>query len=527
MIFTGDTILGRGTTVVAYPDGDLGDYLDSLRRLALLGPVPVLPGHGPELGSCVAAASFYLEHRLARLAQVRDGPRGRCGHRRRGGRAGVRRRRPRSLAGGGAVRAGAIGLSRTPRTRRPARRPRRRSGRRPGRGTAGGTVGRRLGGCVAGIPTATWTVGPAVTCPVCGTVTVPGARFCHNCGGALPAAAGCAAAERRVVTVLFGDLSDFTAWAESVDPERVGAVTDRVLAALAGAVKTFGGTRRQAHRRRDHGGVRRAGRPRGRPERAVRAALAMLRAVRRVLDDERGGGVPAGLRIGVEHRRGGRRRSGVAGVHRHRRHGQHGRPAGRRGHGRRGLRGRRYRRGDPTRRLVATAAAVAAQGKAPGRRGVRAARPAGRARAPGQAWATRGRSSAARPRWPWSRAGWSRRSTGPSHGCWCSPADAGLGKTRIAAEVARLAGGFDRGTGGPARVLSVRCAAYGERWRLGPLADLVRVAIGLPETPGVTRATVEERLRRVGQLVERPRRTATRGCAPSSCSRCSDTPTRR
>jgi glyoxylase-like metal-dependent hydrolase (beta-lactamase superfamily II) len=72
VIFTGDTILGRGTTVVAYPDGDLADYLQSLRELALLGPVPVLPGHGPALDSCGAAASFYLEHRLDRLAQVRD-----------------------------------------------------------------------------------------------------------------------------------------------------------------------------------------------------------------------------------------------------------------------------------------------------------------------------------------------------------------------------------------------------------------------------------------------------------------------
>src|SRR5437764_595858 len=80
-----------------------------------------------------------------------------------------------------------------------------------------------------------------MTCPVCGTVAVPGARFCHNCGSALPAAATLPAAERRIVTVLFGDLSDFTAWAEDVDPERVGAVTDRVLAALAGAVKAVGG----------------------------------------------------------------------------------------------------------------------------------------------------------------------------------------------------------------------------------------------------------------------------------------------
>jgi glyoxylase-like metal-dependent hydrolase (beta-lactamase superfamily II) len=70
VVLTGDTILGRGTTVVAYPDGDLGDYLASLRLLELLGSVPVLPGHGPALTDCGAAASFYLRHRLARLDQV-------------------------------------------------------------------------------------------------------------------------------------------------------------------------------------------------------------------------------------------------------------------------------------------------------------------------------------------------------------------------------------------------------------------------------------------------------------------------
>src|SRR5262249_53363872 len=62
-----------------------------------------------------------------------------------------------------------------------------------------------------------------------------------------------------------------------------------------------------------------------------------------------------------------------------------------------------------------------------------------------------------------------------------------------------------RGPSGGARVLSVRCAAYGERWRLGPLSDLVRVAIGLPDQPSVavTRAVAEERLRRVSQIVGR------------------------
>jgi len=71
-VLTGDTILGRGTAVVAHPDGRLADYLDSLRRLAELGPVTVLPGHGPELPDAAAVAARYLAHREERLAQVRD-----------------------------------------------------------------------------------------------------------------------------------------------------------------------------------------------------------------------------------------------------------------------------------------------------------------------------------------------------------------------------------------------------------------------------------------------------------------------
>ncbi|MEO6702010.1 MAG: MBL fold metallo-hydrolase [Jatrophihabitantaceae bacterium] len=69
-VLTGDTILGRGTTVVAHPDGVLADYLASLRRLASLAGVAVLPGHGPELPDAGAAASAYLAHREQRLAQV-------------------------------------------------------------------------------------------------------------------------------------------------------------------------------------------------------------------------------------------------------------------------------------------------------------------------------------------------------------------------------------------------------------------------------------------------------------------------
>ncbi|MFF7737479.1 MBL fold metallo-hydrolase [Streptomyces sp. NPDC007984] len=73
-VLTGDTILGRGTTVVAHPDGRLGDYLDSLRRLRSLtvddGVHTVLPGHGPVLDDAQGAVEYYLAHRATRLAQV-------------------------------------------------------------------------------------------------------------------------------------------------------------------------------------------------------------------------------------------------------------------------------------------------------------------------------------------------------------------------------------------------------------------------------------------------------------------------
>jgi glyoxylase-like metal-dependent hydrolase (beta-lactamase superfamily II) len=72
-VLTGDTVLGRGTTVVAHPDGRLGDYLDSLRRLAELAPhTAVLPGHGPELPDAGTIARAYLDHRERRLEQVRE-----------------------------------------------------------------------------------------------------------------------------------------------------------------------------------------------------------------------------------------------------------------------------------------------------------------------------------------------------------------------------------------------------------------------------------------------------------------------
>ena len=74
-LLTGDTVLGRGTTVIAGPDGDLGAYLASLERLARLtadeNVSELLPGHGPRIGDPAARLAAYRQHREERLDQVR------------------------------------------------------------------------------------------------------------------------------------------------------------------------------------------------------------------------------------------------------------------------------------------------------------------------------------------------------------------------------------------------------------------------------------------------------------------------
>ncbi len=342
-----------------------------------------------------------------------------------------------------------------------------------------------------------------MTCAVCGTVAIPGARFCHNCGSRLQSTAAASVAERRVVTILFGDLSDFTAWAEDLDPERVGAVTDRVMAALAGAVKTFGG---HVDKLTGDGIMAVFGAPVAHEddaERAVRAALSMQRAVRRVLDDERGGGAPSGLRVGLN--------TGevVAGVQA----------------------GLEYTViGDAVNTAARLADAAAIGGVYAGERTAtttrrvaswRALRPLrlkGK-RAPVESFELLGLLDA-----PGTRSGMGDEA--PFIGretelAWVASrlaevddsgtprvllltAEAGLGKTRFAAQVERMAAGYAVTSGryssaGGVRTLSVRCAAFGERRRLGPLTDLVRDAIGVPTdaATAMTRNVVEERLGRL------------------------------
>ncbi|WP_436758690.1 MBL fold metallo-hydrolase [Streptosporangium sp. V21-05] len=74
-ILTGDTVLGRGTTVIA-PDGDLADYLRSLdllrARAERVGAEALLPGHGPVLPDPIGALDGYIAHRRRRLDQIRE-----------------------------------------------------------------------------------------------------------------------------------------------------------------------------------------------------------------------------------------------------------------------------------------------------------------------------------------------------------------------------------------------------------------------------------------------------------------------
>jgi glyoxylase-like metal-dependent hydrolase (beta-lactamase superfamily II) len=74
-LFTGDTVLGRGTTVIA-PDGNLGDYLRTLGQLRELAEAMdlrlLLPGHGPMLADPIGTLDYYLAHRAKRLEQVRS-----------------------------------------------------------------------------------------------------------------------------------------------------------------------------------------------------------------------------------------------------------------------------------------------------------------------------------------------------------------------------------------------------------------------------------------------------------------------
>jgi glyoxylase-like metal-dependent hydrolase (beta-lactamase superfamily II) len=78
-VFCGDLMMGgMDTALVALPEGDLGDYLDSLNRIRRQRPDVIYPAHGPAITEPDAAIERYIQHRMERLAQVtnalRTGP---------------------------------------------------------------------------------------------------------------------------------------------------------------------------------------------------------------------------------------------------------------------------------------------------------------------------------------------------------------------------------------------------------------------------------------------------------------------
>jgi glyoxylase-like metal-dependent hydrolase (beta-lactamase superfamily II) len=79
VLFTGDAVLGQGTSVVDPPDGDMAAYVRSLRKLRELEPATVYPGHGPPILTPIGRLDYYIRHREEReeavLASLEEGKR--------------------------------------------------------------------------------------------------------------------------------------------------------------------------------------------------------------------------------------------------------------------------------------------------------------------------------------------------------------------------------------------------------------------------------------------------------------------
>ena len=76
-LFTGDHILNGTTTVVHPGEGDMSDYMDSLRRVQALHPLTLLPGHGERVDDPGSMIDEYIAHRLEREAQILAAAQGR------------------------------------------------------------------------------------------------------------------------------------------------------------------------------------------------------------------------------------------------------------------------------------------------------------------------------------------------------------------------------------------------------------------------------------------------------------------
>ena len=97
----------------------------------------------------------------------------------------------------------------------------------------------------------------ALVCGSCGTELPPNSKFCNECGAAVATAT--TPAEYKQVTVLFADVVHSMDIAAAVGAERLREIMAELVDRATEVVQRYGGTRGQVHRRRDYGGVRRAG----------------------------------------------------------------------------------------------------------------------------------------------------------------------------------------------------------------------------------------------------------------------------
>ena len=71
MLFSGDTILGYGTSIISPPEGDMADYLNTLNRLAEMDVRIICPSHGPVIDKRAPdRIRWYIDHRLMRETRV-------------------------------------------------------------------------------------------------------------------------------------------------------------------------------------------------------------------------------------------------------------------------------------------------------------------------------------------------------------------------------------------------------------------------------------------------------------------------
>jgi len=69
-VFTGDLVLGQGSSAILHPDGSVTSTLSSLARLCALRPTRLFPGHGPPIEDGLGKLESYRAHRLEREDQV-------------------------------------------------------------------------------------------------------------------------------------------------------------------------------------------------------------------------------------------------------------------------------------------------------------------------------------------------------------------------------------------------------------------------------------------------------------------------